>query len=267
MLILIENSGTPSYPASGITKDIRDYKDFFQSDCGGAWGDDEITEYSNNDRLPLTSESLCRIIISLKRQEYEYFVIVFCGHGGMTEKGETFFEFSPNNNCMLSDLTKVFGDTKFMLIADSCRGIVKLKEGGVLFRNERFCNSGKAHCYRDLCREYYNQIIKEAPIGTYTICFSAGFDETAQDLGKSRGGLFSQNLLNTIPSICDDMEQQVADQGYDYMYASLSDCVKRANPMVKTESRDKQHPQCFCGNVDDVLPFIICPNWQLQLED
>lgn len=265
-LILIANTGTPSNPALGADKDIKDYKDFFISDCGGAWDDnEEIIVFHSDDPEPLSKDKLCQSILSDKKNGCEYFLIVFCGHGGTDIDGDTFFELSENNICKLSELKSLLHDKKFMLIADSCRSVVRLHEGGRISKRKTFTKVDRS--YRELCREYYNHVITKASAGAYTIGYSAAWDETAQDLGRNQGGLFSQTLLDEIHKRIPMLNKKVTDAGSEYKCMSLSACIKSMKPTVAVQSGNRQNPECASKDGKDELPFIICPIWQLQLDD
>lgn len=264
-LILISNTGTPSNPALGADKDIKDYKDFFMSDCGGAWDDEEILVFHSNDSEPLSKDKLCQSILSDKNNGYEYFLIVFCGHGGTDTNGDTFFELSENNICKLSELQSLLHDTKFMLIADSCRSVVRLYEGGRIPQRKTFAKVDSS--YRELCREYYNRVIRKASSGAYTIGYSVEWNETAQDLGRNQGGLFSQILLDEVHKRILMFDKEVDNDGGIYEDMSLSGCIDLIKQKVVKLSGNKQNPECESRDGKDELPFVICSNWQLQIDE
>lgn len=261
-LILIANAGTPDNLAAGANKDIRDYRNFFKSDCGGAWYDSEV--FSFNEKNPLSKRILYEIIFDQRKSGSEYFLIVFCGHGGATKSGDTIFELSPGNECMLNDLTDMLRGVRFMLIADSCRSIEVLQEGGVVQKRGIFSHIEDSCEYRKLCRDYYDKIIQSSSAGAYTICFSADFKETAMDQGRIKGGLFSQKFLDCIFQDLPIIESYVVSRRKRCLYRRLSFYVDQVFPIVVKASGDKQHPQIICKDNKDELPLVVCPNWQLQ---
>lgn len=262
-LILIANTGTPDNPAYGARKDIEDYESFFRSNEGGAWEEHEIITFCSTDAKPLNKFVLSRIIQECKKNGTEYFIIVFCGHGGATTNGETFFELSPREICKIGELKAILYPSKYILIVDCCRGIEMLKEGGRMPLIRTFCQNKSSNSYREFCRDCYNRIIAKASPSAYTICYAAALDETAQDLGRKHGGLFSQKLLDFVSLKIPVLRQKVFDNGAYCKYNSLSDCVKSVADSVAQKSKNQQHPQCECKGGKDELPFIVCPNWQL----
>ena len=264
-LILIANTGTSDNPAYGARKDIDDYRSFFRSDEGGAWEENEIFTFYSTDDVPLTKTFLLGSILERKKNGTEYFLIVFCGHGGATSEGESFFELSPGEICELGTLKAIFYPSKYTLIADSCRSIELLEEGGRMPAIRTFSQIVPDSPYRKLCRDCYNRIIAESSSSAYTICYAAALDETAQDFGRMHGGLFSQTLLNTVSQRTSMLKQRVEDKGSFCQYVNLSTCVSDIADAVAQKSGNSQHPQCECKDGADELPFIVCPNWQLQL--
>lgn len=264
-LILIANTGTPDNPAYGARKDIDDYRNFFRSDEGGAWEENEILTFYSTDEEPLTKTFLLDTILECQKNGTEYFLIVFCGHGGATSKGESFFELSPDEICELGTLKAILYPFKYTLIADSCRSIELLKEGGRMPAIHTFSQVVSDSPYRKLCRDCYNRIIAESSSSAYTICYAAALDETAQDLGRTHGGWFSQTLLNTVSQRIPMLRQRVSDKGSFCKYVKLSACVSDIADAMAQKSGNNQHPQCECKGGVDELPFIVCPNWQLQL--
>lgn len=264
-LILIANTGTPDNPAYGARKDIDDYRNFFRSDEGGAWEENEILTFYSTDKEPLTKTFLLGTILECQKNGTEYFLIVFCGHGGATSKGESFFELSPDEICELGTLKAILYPFKYTLIADSCRSIELLKEGGRMPAIHTFSQVVSDSPYRKLCRDCYNRIIAESSSSAYTICYAAALDETAQDLGRTHGGLFSQTLLNTVSQRIPMLRQRVSDKGAFCKYVKLSACVSDIADAMAQKSGNNQHPQCECKGGVDELPFIVCPNRQLQL--
>ena len=264
-LILIANTGAPDNPAYGARKDIDDYRRFFRSNEGGAWEENEILTFCSADTNPLTKNMLLDTIGERKKNGAEYFLIVFCGHGGATSEGESFFELSPGEICESDVLKSVLDPSKFMLIADSCRSIELLKEGGRMPVLRTFSQVIPDSPYRKLCRDCYNGIITKASSSAYTICYAVALDETAQDLGRAYGGLFSQTLLKAVSQRMPMLRQGVSGEGAYCKYINLSTCVRGIAGAVAQESGNRQHPQCECKGGVDELPFIVCPNWQLQL--
>lgn len=263
-LILIANDGTADNPATGVNKDICDYRDFFTSDCGGAWYDSEIHQFANTGDYLLSKKILIDLIFNQRKKGSEYFLVVFCGHGGATESGDTIFELSPGNECLLSELIGMLNGVRFMLIADSCRSVEVLQEGGKIQTRGIFSHTEDTCEYRRLCRFFYDRIIKYSSADAYTICFSADFNETAIDGGRAKGGLFSQKLLDYVFQYQPTLEKYVVNKQKKCLVKHLSAYVKQVYSTIANVSGNRQHPTCYCKNEKDELPFVICPNLHLQ---
>lgn len=263
-LILIANAGTADNPAAGVNKDICDYRDFFTSDCGGAWYDSEIYQFTNTGDYLLSKKILMDLISNQRKNGSEYFLVVFCGHGGATELGDTIFELSPGNECLLSELIGMLNGVRFMLIADSCRSVDVLQEGGKIPKHGLFSQTNDNYEYKQFCRNYYDKIIQSSSTSAYTICFSADFNETAMDQGRTKGGLFSQHLLNCVFQYQPTLEKHVVDRHKKYLFRHLSAYVKQVYSIVAKVSGNRQHPTCYYKSGKDELPFVICPNLHLQ---
>lgn len=79
-LVLIISDGGGNAPLRGVHIDKDNYLNFFKAPEGGAWKDEEILVYDNNN----FDVGLLRVISLNERMEHhpiEYFLIVYCGHG------------------------------------------------------------------------------------------------------------------------------------------------------------------------------------------
>ncbi len=136
VLLIGNNAGLP-----GVKIDLENYKKYFQSLTGGQWNDSEIVQ-----KLNPAKDDLIALLDSYKKQNLDYLIIVFSGHGGM--KRETVLELNPSGD--------MFAESRFenisqrqVTILDCCRAISQnlseavnevrmFKSGGLVGTRERF---------------------------------------------------------------------------------------------------------------------------------
>lgn len=158
-LLLLGNPGVvgqnyvPSVPAV-----INRYKEYFKSEVGGYWADDEIIE--EPDGYDINSE-VSWLAFQLKElnQNVDYSVIVFVGHGG-AYLGNDQLQLSKGQilplNCMMAP-SGFENIIKRTLIVDACRSLVGGTLEQLILESRSF--SGNGQLIGEYCREYYNQII------------------------------------------------------------------------------------------------------------
>lgn len=187
-VLLISNNGSHANYLPGVSRDVQNYYDFFRSDEGGAWEDDEIKSYNGI----LTEGSLHTVLLTMIN-DIDYFVIVFTDHGYSTPERNTMLELSPGNDCMLNNITTWLARKRYLIILDSCRQVMKLNEGGQI-NDQRLFNGRVVDTeYRHLCREFYDNALDNMPVETHVIAYSSSLGQAAND--TSIGGLYSQKLL------------------------------------------------------------------------
>lgn len=190
LLIMTNDGGTADFLA-GVATDMDNYLHFFQSDEGGAWEDEEIY-------VPQTSKLTVRTFASYVQRQtchIDYWLIVFCGHGGLDNKGRTFFVLSEKENLYEQDLFALMGNSRCLLIADSCRTIPIYEQGGRIARQQMFSSTVRQSGYRERCRALYNSQIMRIPEGIHSKAYAASLFQASEDLGKAKGGCYSYNLL------------------------------------------------------------------------
>lgn len=159
-LLLLGNPGfagqnyVPSVPAV-----ILRYKEYFKSEVGGYWSDDEIIE--EPDGYDMNSE-VTWLAFQLKElnQNVDYSVIVFVGHGG-AYLGNEQLQLSKGQimplNCMLAPLG-FENIIKRTLIVDACRSLIGGTPSQLIIESKSF--SGNGQLMGESCKEYYNQLIE-----------------------------------------------------------------------------------------------------------
>lgn len=251
-LILIANDGGQSNFLPGVSRDINNYISYFMSDEGGAWSKEEIVVVKNADDVTINADWLHQFFLFA---DVEFILLVFSGHG-YSKDGETYLELQPDHDCKVEDIRLWAYNTRCLLIADCCR-VPVYGHGGTIPSIQSVITESVQSNYRDACRELYNNAVKEVPIGTFTIGYSASLGETAID--TSKGGLFSANLLDEArkfisfakisPSSCDTV----------YSYSFVHTMTARNMPTGHEPSCETPRGNQF--------PFAVVPKQTKTIEE
>jgi hypothetical protein len=265
-LIMIISDGGGISPLKGVHLDEENYLSFFKSPEGGAWEDHEILVYDNNNfNLNLLTTTI--MTAKLKGNPIEYFLIVYCGHGFTdAETKEVYLQVGKDLNIKIDDLLAVAGKTRCLIIADSCRAICHLQEGGSIENRRLFCAKPQSATYERLCRDYYNQIISETCSTLQMVVFSNSFNETAEENSRN-GGMYSYALLETAKERKRNIEtKQIGDPRS--FWEPINNIHAIAAEKVKKETNGRQNPEIYKGaRCIKRLPFLVVPHWQLQFKE
>lgn len=170
-LILISNPGTViegNYQPITETV-INRYADFFRSNIGGKWGDEdgEIEQYGENHEL--TVDRMNDIMEELDSQECTYSMIVFCGHGAEADNGEDGIQLPRNNQAILNcyrvsrllslhEPDEVRRRIKRTVILDACREILPITPAQLF---EGHLQTEIALMDGISCKNHYNWLIEQ----------------------------------------------------------------------------------------------------------
>lgn len=170
-LILISNPGSL---AEGnyqpVTESvINRYADFFRSNIGGKWGDEdgEIQQYGENHEL--TIDRMNGIMNELDSPECTYSMIVFCGHGTEADNGEDGIQLPRNNHAILNcyrvsrllslhEPDEVRRRIKRTVILDACRAIQPITPARLF---EQQLQTRVAFMDGASCKNHYNWLIEQ----------------------------------------------------------------------------------------------------------
>ena len=263
-LILIISDGGGNEPLAGVHLDKDNYLSFFQSPEGGAWLDSEIIIFDDNNFSLNSLEQLIQAT-NLIGQKIEYFLIVYCGHGYTDEEGEIHFEVNEASSMALNDLRETVCGTRCLFIADSCRTICRLNEGGILDRRMFSSECQEYPAYAALCREKYNNFILQTDPSETTILLACSFDEMSRE--NTKGGLYSYNLILAAKNKIRKMRSsQIEDPSVTD--ASAIACHNAASNVVAERTHNKQHPEIYLrSRARQQFPFVVVPTLGEQLGD
>lgn len=238
-LLLLGNPGivgqnyVPSVPAV-----IQRYKEYFKSEVGGYWSDDEIIE--EPDGYDMNSE-VTWLAFQLKElnQNVDYSVIVFVGHGG-AYLGNDQLQLSKGHilplNCMMAP-SGYENLIKRTLIVDACRSLIGGTPSQLILESKSF--SGNGQLDGNYCSEHYNKLIEDCEphvellqstqYGTVAKATSIGTafsDALFADLDskvplwnefamQDRCGQFSKGITDILP----DVQKEMAAYGQVPQYS------------------------------------------------
>ena len=158
--------------------------------------------------------------------------------------------------------------SRCLVIADSCRAIYHLQEGGRIADLRIFSTSEAARnsVYADLCREMYNDLIEATPSTMQVVYFSNSYGETADENPRD-GGVYSHELLTAAKRKKEEFET-LQHTNNNSNYATIDEIHAEAAGMVVNKTHGRQHPEIYLNCRSKTrLPFVVVPHLQLQLDD
>lgn len=208
----------------GVEADIRNYCSFFTSDFGGAWTDDEINIQTN-----LTEEEFLKWINFYKALKLDYFIFVFCGHGGTTDGCLEMQLSNPSQRAKESIVANV--STRQLNIYDCCRGVDDEDDLEPLTESRTISFSDTS--IGNVRRRYEARIMQSIPQCSSLYACSVG----EYSRGSSKGGFFSQYLL------------QAARKMNGIEYKTIGRCHSEASKKMEIlhpeQTPDYVLPRCF----------------------
>ena len=263
-LLILTNDGGKKDFLPGVEHDRDGFLSFFRSCYGGAWEEDEISCTLTNS---MTREVLLQYFQLVEEQAHvDYWLIVFCGHGGADSHGRTFFELTPGDTPIyVEEIEKAVNNSRMLLIADSCRYMPMMESGGRVPRMILFSDSTSMTGYRDICRTMYNDIISSTPTNLHIIGYAAHLGQYARELDNGCGGQYSQALLECAKSQIDveikhrDNSEYVFD-GETASFPWVHSCAK---DIVIIRTKGEQTPQLSMPRTRQ-LPFWVVPKKIIQ---
>lgn len=266
-LLLIISDGGGNSPLRGVHIDKENFLNFFKSPEGGAWKDEEINVYDENN-FDLQILKATDLTARLNKQPVDFYLIVFCGHGFTDENNQIYFEVRPNTSLKLEDLLSTVAKSRCLVIADSCRAIYRLQEGGRIVNLRLFSTGAEARNsrYSELCHTMYNKLIGLTPSTMQLVYFSNSYNETADENPRD-GGVYCHELLTATKRKINEIHNVQKHDGESY-YVSIDDIHQEAAAIVINKTNGRQHPEIYKNCRSKArFPFIVVPHWQLQIDE
>lgn len=259
-LLIITNDGGREDYLAGVNVDKGNYIRFFRSPEGGSWEGDEMLVPQTDS---FTTNSFREYIRILNNNEHiDYWLIVFCGHGGIYNNHETFFDFYNNDLIGEFEIRELLSDSRCLLIADSCRVLPVMESGGQM-EQRLFSSRIKDNRYKNQSKAIYNQKIMEIPRGSFFRGYAASLYQGAQEIPFGLGGRYSYNLLLSaqreiqILKLLHLKKRNMVEQvlSFSYIHAKTRD-------RVRSETGGQQIPVYYTARINQP-PFCVVPNYSL----
>lgn len=202
----------------GVEADLENYYRFFVSPVGGLWYDSEITVLRNT-----TTENALLWLNTFRRQQLDYFIFVFCGHGASVNE-EVVMELNNNKEIIYESQVKGVASRQ-LCIFDCCRNIERPEAYASLTEIRTFSLGGRL--FGDVRRRYDERIMQSVPQSACLYACSIG--ESAD--GNRSGGYYTYNLLKFARHI-----NVIEFKTVGLCHNEASDAVEKKNPT--------QHPDC-----------------------
>lgn len=176
-------------PACGVSADVNNYYNYFQTPRGGYWNAEEITISKD------ISVYECRLQINLfKLYRYDYFVLIFSGHGGIARTtNETMLQLSKNSSQLISEAEFAGISARQLNIFDCCRDYYTPAEMVKAARATMLLNAS-TNSQRSLIRASYEHKISRSACCLHTM-YACSPGECARGT-SGRGGYFTSILLD-----------------------------------------------------------------------
>lgn len=241
-ILIITNpgkEGADNY-CEGVYKDADNYKDFFQSEVGGEWYQDEITLLDRPKK-----ETVMKTLQGW--DAYEYSIIIFSGHGYFSKNdNETVIECQPGKTGDSTDedliISRLCNNGKRLIILDCCR-----KPLDILLHEEAQANFSIITKSMRSTRAEYESIIRKCD-RMNIIGYGCGIGEAAGD-SSSSGGYYTYSLLQGAKQFGKEMEKG--------RYASFPSVHTRASKIINKLRGSTQHPQIEKPRDGKYFPFVI----------
>lgn len=267
LVLIISDGGNGANHLKGVHIDENNYLNFFKSPEGGAWMDHEILVYDQNN-FDVGVLHAIDLGARAENNPIGYYLIVFCGHGYTDELGRIHLEVRTDCDLLLENLQAAVARSRYLIIADSCRAVVRLNEGGQVNALRMFSTSEDARrsVYAALCRNWYNAQLGQAPRNMHMVLFSNSFNETAEEDSRN-GGYYSYALMQSAKEKIEEAHR-LQERKAISCSNSVDDIHHLAEEKVRTQSHDTQHPEILENSRSlNRFPFVVVPHWQMQLGD
>lgn len=249
--ILIFNDGGPSNYLPGVKVDKANYLKFLKSPEGGAWDNSEIMVYDND----CNRELLLNYVDFYRRAEQTgFWFIIFSGHGYTNGQNQTILELSPGKECAVDDIKKATDSSRRLLIADSCRLVIRTITDSLKRERKLFSDMTTSATYRIRCRDLYMNQLEKVYRDSFNVAYAAEYNQCAND-DDVLGGYYSSELLNAANTI---IAGRKSSYRFDDYVMPFEDVHRIAREAVITKSRGSQVPSTE-GLWLDTIPFVVVP--------
>ena len=180
---------------------------------------------------------------------------VIQGFRDTNELGMQMFELSPGYDISKQRICQIMQYTRCLMIADSCRRIVPLAEGGRMPQTRIFSQSHAHDDYKNACRRIYNEKFLSVQVGSFSLGNSASFNQAAGE--DNNGGLYSCELLKKAKDEIIRKKNECRAAYYEPIISfSYIHSLARESVMAKTNNQQVPDYATLRGNQP---PFVVVP--------
>ncbi len=203
----------------GVQVDIARFSTFLKSNSGGAWYDSEIDVLENARKSVLLQK-----IDELKRQEPDYLVVLFSGHGGQLLR-QTVLEINGAGESIEEDQLRKMAERQ-LNVYDCCRSISSTVQKSIAMDSLSFSLRESANQIR---QRFENRIMQAIP--QQALLYSCSVGQVSYD--TANGGVYLSNLLKAA---------QTFDHGQSFKLVGLAH-EEAMGPTAEYASKEKHGRQ------------------------
>jgi hypothetical protein len=181
----------------GVQVDILRFKSFLTSNTGGAWYESEIDVLLNERK-----SSLLQKIDELKRQSFDYVIVLFSGHGG--QRRQTVLELNSSGETIEETALRGIA-TRQLNIYDCCRAFPSIVTESAKV-SASFSESVNRHR-----RRFDDRIMQAIP--QQALLYSCSIGQVSYD--TSNGGVYLGHLLKAAQTIAYDQQFKLVGAAHE----------------------------------------------------
>lgn len=177
----------------GVQVDITRFATFLKSDFGGTWYESEIDILENEKK-----SSLLQRMDAIKRQSFDYLVVMFSGHGGQLR--QTILEINGQGETIEETALRQMANRQ-LNIYDCCRAFpTTITKSAMESLSKSFTESVNRN------RQRYDDRIMQA-IPQQALLYSCSIGQVSYD--TANGGVYLTNLLKAARNIAYDQQYKL----------------------------------------------------------
>ncbi len=212
---------------SGVQVDLDRFTAFLKSKPGGGWYDSEIDVHRNERKT-----SLLQKIDTLKRQSFDYLVVMFSGHGGQLR--ETVLEINGQGEAIEESVLRQIA-ARQLNVYDCCRA-------RLVISTESRMDSVSASFAEPVnqSRQRYEERIMRA-IPQQALLYSCSIGQVSYD--RPDGGIYLTNLLRAAGNLANDESFKLVGLAHQEAVA----------PTIESSRTEKNGVQVPCATLPKCL--------------
>ncbi len=235
----------------GAPLDGKAYHQFFNLPCGGGWKDCDIISKDTG----ISKSDFQKLLSCLKKQDLDYFIFVYSGHGGMEIRNFQTLICLDSGEYVCED--DILGVAKRQLsIFDCCRGIEpEVPEAEVcmsLLKESAFVDVGAV-------TRAYESAVRKAPKAQYVL-YSCHPDQYS--FGSSEeGGVFTKTFIGVTLTLVENAENKLRELKSQFIDVELAfNLTYELVSRLEFKGNKKQVPEAYLPKSYVGLPWAMIPS-------